>query len=136
MSYVQTVFPGYVPADYFSDRNINFIRDKIRSLLREEFDVAPEFYREDVVRVMQRVMEARLESIPRMNQRVIMELTRDFRNHQIDVRKKMNWSENFWNSQVLFDETTDNFKFDGGKIKLSNRLGRPRVGGSLRFHFT
>jgi len=136
MAYVQTVFPGFVPANYFSDRNITFIQGKLKEILSKEFTTAPSFYRSDVVRIMQRILEGRLESIPRMNQRVIMELTREYRNHQIDVNKKLNWSERYWDSQSLFDETTDSVKFDQRKIKLSNRFGVPHVGGTLRFHFT
>lgn len=136
MAYVQTIFPGFVPSNYFSERNIGFIQEKLKSILSKEYDIAPSFYRNDVVRVMQRVMEARLESIPRMNQRVLMELANEFRNHQTDVTKRLNWGERYWDSQVLYDETTDNLKFDQNRIKLKNRLSEPKVGGTLRFHFT
>lgn len=136
MALVQTIYPGFIPEGYFSEENITFVTNKIQEVLSREFTVVPQFYRRDIVRVMQRVMEKRLESIPRMNERVVMDLCREYRTHQIDVNKKLRWGENYWNSQMLYDQVENNLRFDMQKVKLANRLGKEKVGGTLRFHYT
>src|SRR4051812_10302405 len=102
MAYVQTIFPGFVPPNYFSEDNIVFIQHKIIHVLGLEFTQKILVDRSSIIRIMQRVLEERLESIPRMNQRVIMYITNEFRNHQIDANKHLKWESGYIQSQRLY----------------------------------
>jgi len=90
--------------------------------------------RASVVRIMQRVLGERLEPIPKMNQRVVMYICNEFRNHQHDINKHMNWEEHYIESQRLYDPTVERGP-DMLLIKLANRLGKSRIGGTSRFIF-
>lgn len=134
-SFIHTLYPGYIPEGYFSDENIEFIRDKIKRVLKREYTQDVIMNRAGIIRLMERVVEERLESIPRMNQRVIMYAANEFRVHQLEVDKNLKWEAHFEESQRLYDGSTDRGP-DTQKIKLANRLGIADVGGTLRFYFT
>ncbi len=132
--FTQAIFPTVIPEEYFSKTNIEFIKNKIRYVLRYEFKQDIIISTEDIVRILQRVLEERLQSIPKMNQRVVMYITNDFRNHQLEVEKNLNYEKNYYLSQRLYDPTVGRGP-DTQKIKLANRLGKPKVGGTARFYF-
>lgn len=134
MAYTHSIFPGAVPDGYFESENIEFIRRKAAEVLSIEFVQTILFDRASVVRIMQRVLDERLETIPKMNQRVIMYLVNEYRVHQADLHKKFKWEEHYIESQRLYDPTTARGP-DLQNIKLANRLGKPRVGGTSRFVF-
>ena len=134
-AYIQTVFEGgVIPEGYFDNDNVEFLRNKVREVLRREFVQDVNVGRDSVVRVMQRVLEERRETVPRMNERVVMYITNEVRVHQLEVNRNLKWEAHFVESQRLYDPTTERGP-DLGSIKLANRLGRPMVGGTLRFHF-
>lgn len=135
MAYIQTVFPGRICEGYFENDNIEFIRDKVRRTLLLEFKQNVLMDRASVIRIMQRVLEERLETIPKMNQRVIMYLTNEFRDHQQEAWRNLKWEAHYVESQRLYDPSTDRGPDISG-IKLANRLGKPMVGGTHRFYFT
>ena len=87
-------------------------------------------------KIMLRILSEKLEEIPMMNQRVLMTIVDEFRTHQIDVHKRLWWSERSRFTQILQDNTEGVARYDPGAIKLANRLGQPRVGGTSRFYFT
>lgn len=130
-----TIFPGFIPEGYFSDENIEFIRNKVAQLLKIDFKQTILFDRASVIRIMQRVLEQRLETIPKMNQRVIMYLTNEFRVHQLDTEKKLRWAEYYNEGVALYDPTAARGP-DLSSVKLANRLGVPKVGDTVRFYFT
>jgi len=134
MAYTHSIFPGYVPAGFFDEENITFIREKVAHVLGLEFAQRVNVDRASVVRIMQRVLGERLEDIPRMNQRVIMYITNDVRNHQAELKKHMNWEEHYILSRQLYDPSAER-TFDTMIVKLKNRFGLPRVGGTMRFTF-
>jgi len=134
MAYTHTVFPGYVPDGYFDEDNIEFIRKKIATVLSGEFHQLINFDRASVIRIMSRVLEERLEPIPKMNQRVLMYLGDEYRNHQAELHKRLKWEDHYVESTRLYDPTTER-TFDTQIVKLANRLGRERVGGTMRFMF-
>jgi hypothetical protein len=134
MAYVQTIFPGFVPDGFFYDDNIEFIRNKVAEVLGWEFVQTIVMDRASVIRVMQRVLEERLESIPFMNQRVIMYLCSEYRWHSYTTRKHLNWEEKYIESQRLYDPTVERGP-DLQIIKLANRLGQPKIGDTVRFVF-
>lgn len=136
MAYTHTIFPGYIPSGYFNHENVNFIRNKIQEVLRINFTQTIEIPNEDIKKVMLRILSEKLEEIPMMNQRVIMSIVDEFRTYQINVEKRMWWMQESRNSTSLIDLSEGVARYDPGNIKLANRLGNPRVGGTVRFYFT
>jgi hypothetical protein len=132
---IATLIPNY-PLGYFDNDNISFIQKKVTSVLKKEYVQNVIIDRASIVRIMQRVAEERMETIPKMNQRVIMYLTNDFRVHQETASKHLKWEAHFVQSQRLFDPTVQSSKFDQQMIKIPNRLGNLKVGGTVRFYFT
>ncbi len=134
---IHTLIPNAaIPFGYFDEDNIRFIQGKIREVLRREFKQNILIDRASIVRLMERVILERIETVPKMNQRVIMYATNEFRVHQLEVDKHLKWEGHFWSSQQLYDPTTEVSRFDPQNIKLANRLGYPAVGGTTRFYFT
>ncbi|HMP29723.1 MAG TPA: hypothetical protein PKD85_08980 [Saprospiraceae bacterium] len=134
MAYTHTIFPGYVPTGYFDVDNIEFLREKIAEVLQRTYTQKINFDKASVVRIMQRVLDERLEPIPKMNQRVIMYCVSEYLNHQQEIHRNLKWEEHYIESQRLYDPTVERGP-DMGNIKLANRLGKPRVGGTMRFVF-
>lgn len=132
---IHTVFPGFRNFNFFSDENVAFIQQKIIDVLKGEFfqDILIDVG--SIKRVMERVHLERLESIPKMNQRVIMYCTNDFRNYHATLLKRLKYEEGYVESQRLYDPTVERGP-DFQNVKLANRLGKPRVGGTVRFFFT
>jgi len=83
---------------------------------------------------MQIMFDERVQSIPLMNERVVMELCRQFRNEQINTNKHLMWAESYAASQQVFDPL-GNKGPDLQAVKISNRLGRERVGSTRNFVF-
>jgi hypothetical protein len=129
-----SIFPGYVPDGFFDRDNIEFLRNKIAEILQRTYVQKIVFDNASVVRIMQRVLGERLETIPKMNQRVIMYCVNEYLLHQQDIHKKLKWEEHYIESQRLYDPTVERGP-DLMNIKLSNRLGKPTVGGTVRFIF-
>lgn len=134
MAYTHTIFPGYVPDGYFDKDNIAFLRSKIANVLKREFVQYINVDTNSIIRVMQRIIGERAEPVVKMNERVVMTICNEFRNHQELAAKHANWEEHYIESQRLYDPTTERGP-DLQRIKLSNRLGKERVGGSVRFIF-
>jgi len=136
-----TISPGAaIPQGYFDIDNINFIQEKVADILSQEYRQHVIFAHADIIRVMQRVLEERRENIPKLNQRVIMTLTNDFRVHQLDTNKHLNLEEWYVSSQRLVDYQGGISRFDYKAIKLKDHPikydGKSRVGGTVRFYFT
>lgn len=131
---IHTIFPGYRPDGFFDDDNIEFLRGKIAEILQRTYVQKINFDRASIIRYMQRVISERLETVAKMNQRVIMYAVNEYLNHQSDIHKKLKWEENYIESQRLYDPTVERGP-DLQNIKLANRLGYPRVGGTVRFVF-
>ncbi len=123
-----------MPDGFFDNDNVEFVRAKLASLLKREYAQLINVDRASVIRIMQRVLGERLEPVVKMNQRVLMYLSNEFRTHQEEARKHANWEEHYIESQRLYDPTVERGP-DLQHIKLSNRLGSARVGGTVRFVF-
>ncbi len=136
-STLHTLVPNAaIPLGYFDEDNIRFIQRKIIEVLKREFKQTILFDRASIIRLMERVAIERLDPIPKMNQRVVMYATNEFRVHQLDVNKKLKWEEFYTLSQRLYDPSVESSKYDPQNIKLKNRLGASKVGGTTRFYFT
>ena len=136
MAYTHTIYPGYLPSGYFDDDNVDFLHKKIIEILHQNFTQDIMVPKGDIKKIMLRILAERLEEIPMMNQRVLMTIVNEFRNHEIDVRKRWWWAERSKNTQMLQDSTEGVARYDPLAIKLANRLGAPMVGGTSRFFFT
>lgn len=135
MAYLTTISKGYIPDGYFDEDNISYIGKVIQNNLAFDFKNKVLVDRASIIRVMQRVLEQRLEEIPLMNQRVVMELTNEIRTHQIDVNKRLAWMDGYTTSQLVYDRIGQKGP-DVNNIKLANRLGKHKVGGTVNFYFT
>lgn len=137
LSTIHTLVPNAsIPLGYFYEENIQFIQDKIVEVLLREFNQRILVDRGSIIKIMERVLTERIETIPKMNQRVVMIITNEYRNHQLEASKHLKWEANYVLSQRLYDPSTSMSRFDQNNIKLANRLGIPRVGGTLRFYST
>lgn len=137
---IHTIIPGATLNEgFFDDDNITFVQQKIAEVLHREYFQTIVISRSDIIRVMQRVLEERRENVPKMNQRVIMYITNDFRVHQLDVNKHLNWEDGYAYSQKRIDPIGKIEYFDRRSIKTNDQPkydGKQRVGGTLRFYFT
>lgn len=127
------VYPGIVPIGYFDDENISFIQKTIHDKLKSEFGWGVVISKADIVRVLDRVMDERYETIPRMNQRALMYILNEYRVHQLDKVKHLRWEEGYYWSQQLYDPISRGARYDPSMIKTPNRFGIPKIGGTLRF---
>lgn len=132
MSYLHTVHPGYIPSGYFSDDNVGLISKKVSELIKKRSSADVVVDVGSIVRVMQRVLEQRLESLNRMNERVIMYIVNDYLTYQIECNKHLNWAKNYTNSQKFYDPKTKRGRVSSwyGKINPKN------VPTTSRFYFT
>ncbi len=133
-SLTHAIFPGAVPDGFFDSENVEFVRRKAAELLKREYAQDINFDKASVIRIMQRILGERLEPVPRMNQRVLMTLTNEFRTYQMQLLKHMKWEDHYVESQRLYDPTTERGP-DLQAIKLAQKRGRPTVGGTVRFMF-
>ena len=140
MNVVHTIAPGAaINSGYFDVDNINFIQTRVSQELSRDFEQQVIIDRASITRVMQRVLAERREVIPKMNRRVIMYLCDEFRNHQHEVNKHLNWESGYVASQRNVDHVGRMTRFDHRGIKTNDKKkydGKSRVGGSQRFYFT
>lgn len=128
--------PSLRPEGYFSLENVLFLENKISDMLYSEFGNRVTFPREDVLRIMARILEERYETIPKMNRRVIMTLTHSYRTYQEQRNKHFKWEENFIFGSSIHDPVSMRTSADLKLYKPPSRFGKPRVGGTTRFYFT
>lgn len=93
---IHTIYPGFRLPGFFTRENIHFISAKVTEILGTEFNARVIIPDSAIMREMQIQHEDRLQSIAKMNQRVIMELVRSFRNYQAEIRRASMWAQNMW----------------------------------------
>lgn len=125
-----------IPLGYLDEDNIRFIQQKVLDVLKREFTNDIRVDRASIIRIMDRVLREKLETIPKMNQRVIMTICNEIRNHQLERDIRMRQEEFFELSQRLFDPVGMTSHFDPQTYKPPNRLGNRKVGSTTRFYFT
>jgi hypothetical protein len=134
---IHTLVPNAsVPLGYFDEDNIVFIQRKIKDVLKREFKQDILFDRASVIRLMERALLERVDTVPFLNQRVIMYATNEFRVYQLDVNKHLKWEAHYTLSQRLYDPSVEIIKYDPQTVYPPNRLGNAKVGGTTRFYFT
>lgn len=130
---LHALFPSIKPIGYFSDDNVAFLQKIIFDKLHQEFGWSVLISKGDIIKVLQRVLEERYETIPRMNQRALMYMLDEYRVHQADKVKHLRWEEGYYYSQQLYDPLSKGGRYDPGIIKQPNRYGIAKIGGTLRF---
>lgn len=139
ISSIHTLVPGgNIPAGYYDEDNIRFIQNKIREVLKRKFVQNIRIDRASIVRLMERALLDRSETIPRMNQRVVMYAVNEFMDYQLEVDKHLKWEAHFVESQRLYDPTTEVSRFDGHNraVQQTDYRGLRPVGATKRFYFT
>ena len=131
MARVTTIYPGFIPHHYFTKENVDFISQKITDCIHKDITTTVKIPDESIVRLMQRVLEQRLETIPKMNQRVIMSCVNDYLDYQLDVNKKLNWAEGYSWSQKLYDPISRK----GAVSSWSTKLNPKNSATTVRFYF-
>lgn len=132
MARLTTIWPGYIPPDYYTKENVDFLSDQITKAIQKDITTPVKVDTNSIVRVMGRVLEQRLETIPKMNQRVIMYVVNDYLDYQLDVNKKLNWADGYVQSQRLFDPT-----FRRGVVSSWGVKTNPKNSATTaRFYFT
>jgi len=124
------------PHELFDEDVILFIQSKISETLFREFKQRILVSRADIIRTMGRVVSERFDGIKKVIQRTVMEICSDFRREQLTIDKHLKWEAHYNLSQRLYDPSVESSKSDPSSIKLANRLGLQRVGGTARFYFT
>jgi hypothetical protein len=125
---------GNIPEGFFTGENVEFLQNKITEILKREYVQSILIDKDSILRIMQRIIEQRAESIPRMNQRVIMEIASEFRQYQVDMNRKMQWEDNYEASQKIYNMVGMLGNKDS-ELKLSYSSSGPFVGGTTRFWF-
>ncbi len=137
ISSIHTLVPNAnIPLGYLDEDNIRFIQQKIIQVLKRKFQQDILFDRGSIIRLMERALLARIETIPKMNQRVVMYAVNEFMVHQLDVEKHLKWEGHYVQSQRLYDPTVEISRFDRQRTKLKTSFRGDQVGGTLRFYFT
>jgi len=137
ISSIHTLVPnGNIPAGYYDEDNIRFIQKKIVEVLKRKFKQDILIDRGSIVRLMERAILERIETIPKMNQRVIMYAVNEFMVHQLQVDKHLKWEAHYVQSQRLYDPTVEISRFDAQRKALRTDFRGQRVGGTQRFYFT
>ena len=79
---------------FFCPENIEYLCNTLTETLKREYRGTVKFTRASVVRAMQRIHEERVETVPQMNQRVLIDLLRIFRN-EMEENNRIN---GFWDN--------------------------------------
>lgn len=134
MSSIHTLDPQFRTPGYFTQENINTISQLVTATIAQSYSgkkvIVPDAH---IVRFMQKIHEERLESIPKMNQRVIAELVRSFLNHVSKQEQANNWAYHRWDA-YNWDANLGIKPFETPKLR-GNRVKRQDARG-YRFHFT
>jgi len=133
MAYIQTIGrPNYVPEDYFTKENVEFIQKKATEMIHKDISTDVTIDTGSVIRVMQRVLEQRLEEIPKMNARTLMYLVDHYLDYQVDCNKRLWWAENYINSQRLLDQNARRGVIANWSVKRNHK----KTPTTVRFYFT
>jgi hypothetical protein len=132
MSRILTIGQSYYSPEFFSDENVNFIQDKITKVINKDITTKVTIPKESIARIMFRVMSERLETIPKMNERVVMTCVNDYLVYQLSVSKHLNWADGYIQSQRLFDPTCRRGVIANWTVKTNPK----KLSTAVRFHFT
>lgn len=132
---IHTLQPGFRVPGFFTEDNVNTISQIVTQTIGRKYSekrvVVPN---EDIVKFMQIVHEDRVESVAKMNERVVIDLVRSFFSHIEQIEQANNWADNRWNA-YMYDPSLNMKNFEEPKLR-GDRVGRSDGKGAFRFHFT
>lgn len=134
MTSINLQSPAGIRILFMEPQNVLFLQEKITSILLQSFKQKIIVPLGSIKNVMLKILDERFERLDRMNQRVVMEITNQYRVHYLDTLKKLKWQENFTKAVSLFD--ADSNKGHQIKPKLRDHLKDQKVGGTLQFYFS
>jgi hypothetical protein len=124
-----TLLYGKVPPNYFSDDVVEVVRNKVTNMLSKDFVFPYEVDRESVFRVLQRVLEDRIEPLSNMITRAVMEIVNEIKTFELERTKHLKFENYFEHTQKIYDISSRSGP-DTQTIKLS------RQPSTLRFYHT
>jgi hypothetical protein len=124
-----TLVPTKVPRGYFSDSVVSYIQKIVTEILSKDFINPIEVDSSSVRRVLQRVLDDRLEPLPKMLTRVIMEITNEIKTFELERTRNLRLESFFQNARIIYDVSARSGP-DMQTIKLS------RQPSTLRFYHT
>ena len=127
---VHVLFPTSTSHVFFSKENIKFLSEMITKEIAQQYNgykvVIPD---NQILLMMEEVFgSSRLNTIPVMNQEVVYKLSRSFINYSIEISKKNEWSQGFWDN-FLSDKT-------GKQPYNTPKLNIKEKNRGLRFYYT
>lgn len=133
---IHTLQPNWRIPGFFTEENVKFLSDKITEHLSKYYSgkkvVIPDPH---IVRIMQHIQEQRPESIPRMNQRVLIDIVAEFMDFVQKNENANNWSYFRYDAY----NRTPNLgikPYETPKLKGPDYAGRGNTYLPPRFHFT
>lgn len=111
--------------------NIECIRQQLILILCVEVDEC------SIRTVMKRVRDdpRRYEGLEETNNRVIDQIISNYESYVRQGTRNRNWANHYTESQLIinpYGKTGPDFN----AVKIANRFGECRIGGTLNFHFT
>jgi restriction endonuclease len=132
MAYIQTIGGAFIPQDYFTQENIEFISKKATEMVNKDISTHVVFTTQAILNVLQRVLEQRLESVPKMNQRALMYLVNDYLDYQVEANRNLWWADAYIVSQRLFDPSVRRGVISNWTVKTNPK----KTPTTARFYFT
>lgn len=116
-----------IPLGYFD--NVDDIQARVTRILNLNFDIpiVPDY--DSVKRIMIRTLEERLEPKELMDQRTIMTLVDEIKNHFLERNKNLMWERVYTNTTSIYDSSVGSGP-DTSCLKFS------RAPSTLRFYNT
>lgn len=120
---------------FFTEENVAFIQALITKTIAQTYSgkkvVIP---KEDIKRTMQKIYEDQIETVPKMNRRVVMDLVRSFIDYTEETEKVNTWNDSKWDASLgLLNGCLSTRSFYTPKLKQNLNYSRQNGG---RFHFT
>ncbi len=114
-------------AKFMSEININFVANKSKEILSNEYINAPDIDKQSVIRTMQKTIEEKYEDLMYMNRRAVMKIVNAFRVEQKNLQNNIIQSNNYINSSknYLYDKDNNLLKFDFVFKNTSNYKNGP-----------
>ena len=131
---IHTLDPQFRAVGFFTGENVNTISKLVTDTIAQSYTnrkvMVPNPH---IVRFMQIVQEDRSESVPKMNQRVVMDIVRSFLNHVEETERSNQWAYHRWDAYNR-DPKLQIQAFE--KPKLRGHRAQKNDARGFRFHFT
>ena len=133
---IHTIDPQWRIPGFFTQENVDTLSNLITETIAQSYSkkkvIVP---KPNIVRIMQFIQEQRPESIPKMNERVIMEIVSEFLNFTYENERSNNWSY-FRYDAYNRTPNTGLKPYETPKLKGEGYAGRGNTELGFRFHFT